>query len=246
MKSKVKIIILLIMLFMALSFGAYQTYAFLTDYHTVTNNYAIDQVLATITVTGAKKVETKVVNDDLAYIHYVDDFILDKYGLLDTMASELRISVDIKNKFDSRVKITLPALSELNGLVYVIIEDSETTASNPVSLMIDGDYIKYSYGNDSYENLINISSLNESSTNSDFRNIINNYNQSKLKEIYESNDNVYQTTTLNYRILVWGDYYSLSNSDKQSYLDKTYSFNVVVKVIQALDKYGGTLDYEND
>ena len=246
MKSKVKIIILLIMLFMALSFGAYQTYAFLTDYHTVTNNYTIDQVKATITVTGAKEVETKVVNEDLAYIHYIDDFILDKYGLLDTMASEVRISIDIENNFDSRVKITLPALSELNGLVYVIIEDSVATASNPVSLMIDGDYIKYSYGNDSYENLIDISSLNESSTNSDFRTIINNYNQSKLKEIYESNDNVYQTTTLSYRILVWGDYYSLSDSDKPSYLDKTYSFNVFVKVIQALDKYGGTLDYEND
>ena len=68
----------------------------------------------------------------------------------------------------------------------------------------------------------------------------------KLKEIYESNDNVYKTTKLYYRILVWGDYYSLSNSDKPSYLDKTYSFNVFVKVIQALDKYGGTLDYEND
>ena len=96
------------------------------------------------------------------------------------------------------------------------------------------------------ENLIDISSLNENSSNSDFRNIINNYNQSKLKEIYESNDNVYQTTKLYYRILVWGDYYSLSDSDKPSYLDKTYSFNVLVKVIQAIDKYGGTLDYEKD
>ena len=41
MKRKVKICILIIMLFMALAFGGYQTYAFLTHTHTITNNYTI-------------------------------------------------------------------------------------------------------------------------------------------------------------------------------------------------------------
>lgn len=247
MKRKFKICILIIMLFMALAFGGYQTYAFLTHTHTITNNYTIDSVKATITVTGASAQDAIVVNDDLAYIHYVDDFInLDKYGLLDTMASELRVSVSINNTFDSRVKITLPSLDELNGLVYVIIDDSADTINSKVNFSIENGMIKYAYENTEAVDLVNISSLNKNSTNAEFRELINEYNQTKLKQLYTGDDNVYQTGTLNFRILVWGDYYSLSNSDKQSYLDKTYSFNVVVKVIQALDKYGGTLDYEND
>ena len=246
MKRKVKICILVIMLFMALAFGGYQTYAFLTYTHTITNNYTIDSVKATITVTGASA-DTTVVNDDLAYIHYVDDFInLDKYGLLDTMASELRVSISINNTFDSRVKITLPSLDELNGLVYVIIDDSADTINSKVNFSIENGMIKYAYENTEAVDLVDISSLNNNSTNAEFRELINEYNQTKLKQLYTGSDNVYQTGTLNFRILVWGDYYSLSDSDKPSYLDKTYNFNVYVKVIQALDKYGGKLDYEND
>ena len=246
MKRKVKICILIIMLFMALAFGGYQTYAFLTHTHTITNNYTIDSVKATITVTGASAQDTTVVNDELAYIHYVDDFILDKYGLLDTMASELRVSISINNNFDSRVKITLPSLDELNGLVYVIIDDSADTINSKVNFSIENGMIKYAYENTEAVDLVNISSLNNNSTNAEFRELINEYNQTKLKQLYTGSDKVYQTGTLNFRILVWGDYYSLSDSDKPSYLDKTYNFNVYVKVIQALDKYGGKLDYEND
>lgn len=247
MKTKTKFIALIIMLFMALSFGVYQTIAFLTDSHTITNNYTIDTVSATLSVTGAKEVSSEVVNDDLAYIHYVDDFILNKYELLDTMASELKISIEMDNNFDSRVKIKLPSLDELNGLVYIIIDDSVDTIGESISLIIEDNYIKYTYGeNTTYNNLIDISTLSQTSSNSDFRTLVDNYNQQKLIDLYTNENNVYQTGTMNFRILIWGDYYSLSDADKPSYLEKTYNFEVEVKVIQAIDKYGGTLDYEND
>lgn len=247
MKAKTKIIALVIMLFMALSFGVYQTIAFLTDTYTITNNYTIDTVSATLSVTGAKEVSSEVLNDDLAYIHYVDDFILNKYSLLDTMASELKISIEIDNNFDSRVKIKLPSLDELNGLVYIIIDDSLDTIDESISLIIEDNYIKYTYGeNTTYNNLIDISTLSQTSSNSDFRTLVDNYNQQKLIDLYTNENNVYQSGTMNFRILIWGDYYSLSDADKPSYLEKTYNFDVEVKVIQAIDKYGGTLDYEND
>ena len=51
---------------------------------------------------------------------------------------------------------------------------------------------------------------------------------------------------MNFRILFWGDYYSLSDANKPSYLEKTYNFILDAKVIQAIDEYGGVLDYEKD
>ena len=69
-----------------------------------------------------------------------------------------------------------------------------------------------------------------------------NYNYNKLKSLYL--DNKYSVEEMDFRVLFWGDYYSLS--DPSNYLNKTYKFMLTAKVMQAIDEYGGVLDYEND
>ena len=248
MENKFKISFLLILLLFVFSFGIYKTYAYLTNTGSYEYDYTIGQINASVNVTGATNTEVTVVNKDLAYIHYVDDFITNKYGLLDTMSSEIKVSVDIDNSFSTRVKIMLPELNELEGLLYIIVDDSETTKDLEIRLQISGNYIQYGYeqadGSITWTNLIDISSLSDQSTNSKFRTLINTYNQEKLKSLYTGNK--YTSATMNFRILFWGDYYSLSDANKPSYLERTYNFILDAKVIQAIDEYGGVLDYEND
>ena len=61
-------------------------------------------------------------------------------------------------------------------------------------------------------------------------------------ELFNPND----AKTFKFRVLIWGDYYDLTDADKEVYLTKSYNLEITAKVIQAKDQYGGTLDYEND
>ena len=83
MKRKIKICVLMIMLFMALAVGSYSTYAFLTDSQTFTYEYKIGSINGTVTVTGDTIENEVITNNDLSYIHYQDDMIKNNFGLLD-------------------------------------------------------------------------------------------------------------------------------------------------------------------
>lgn len=248
MTKKIKISSLLVLLFLVVSFAVYQTYSYLT--YTDSNEYEfqIDEINGTVTVIGAENTETTVTANDLVYIHYVDDFIVNKYGLLDKVASEIKVDIGINNSFNTRVKIMLPEFQDLEGLVYLIIDDTEDTKDLEINLQVNNGMIQYGYvDSDSllvseWNDLLNISSLSSSSTNQEFRNLINSYNTEKLETLYLENKNT--TWNMNFRILFWGDYYSLE--DKTTYLDKVYDFHLTAKVIQAIDDYGGELNYEND
>ena len=248
MTKKLKVSFLLVLLAFVIGIASYETYAYLTDSDSFETQYTIGKIEATVNVTGATNTEVTVVNKDLAYIHYVDDFIENEYGLLDTMSSQIKVSIDIDNSFSTRVKVMLPELDDLEGLVYIVVDDSETTKNLEIKLQISDGYIQYGYeqtdGTITWNNLINISSLSSTSENSDFRTLINTYNKNKLESLYTSNK--YTSATMNFRILFWGDYYSLTDENKPAYLDRRYKFHLEAKVIQAIDDYGGELDYEND
>lgn len=248
MRKKLKVSFLLVLLAIVIGIASYETYAYLTHTDSYDLQYTIGQVNATVNVTGASNVDVKVENEDLAYIHYVDDFITNNYGLLDTMSSQIKVSIEINNTFNTRVKVMLPKLNDLEGLVYIVVDDSVDTKDLKIKLRVSGNYLQYGYeqtdGSISWNNLIDINGLSSSSTNSDFRSLINDYNQSKLESLYTSNK--YTSATMNFRILFWGDYYSLSDVNKPKYLDMTYDFKLEAKVIQAIDEYGGVLDYEKD
>ena len=275
MKRKIKICVLMIMLFMALAVGSYSTYAFLTETKTVTNSFTVGEINGEVIVTGNATTTTKVTNEDLAYIHHIDDFVKNKYELLDTMASQLKISITSNNSYACRVKVKLPELSEIPGLLYIVIDDTSDTQNLPISLYInktlDADgkvtaaWLQYGFvqddGSVTYNNLIDVTTLyntptidDESTyatTNTALRTAIQTYNDSKLKTLYEGKDKfILGNQSMYFRVLMWGDYYSLT--DTTDYLKETFSFKVTAKVIQAIDQttqgkeQGGKPNYDED
>lgn len=248
MKNKSVIYCLFALLVMVMIFGIYQVYAFLTQDLNSIHQFEIDEINATVEVTGQAEVETIVTNSDLAYIHYIDDFILDKYGLLDTMSSELKVKISFNNNFPTRVKVKVPELIE--GLCYIVIDDTNDTIDLDLNLVIENGVLKKQYINadgtfSALTDIVDMNELSESSTNAEFRDVINNYNQTKLESLYMDDNNSFTgEEVMNFRILVWGDYYSLS--DATTYLTNQYKLKVEAKVIQDIKYYGGTLDYEND
>lgn len=250
MKRKIKICVLMIMLFMALAVGSYSTYAFLTDSQTFTYEYKIGSINGTVTVTGDAVVDSIVTNSDLAYIHYQDDMIGNN-GLLDEMASEIKVSIKFKNSFPTRVKVQVPTVDENDlqyGLMYIVIDDTSLTKEKKVILDVDDDgNLQYAYEGETTWKTV-VKGLKESLEHDLLRSKINEYNTEKLVGLYE--DNLFSAESdveFNFRILVWGDYYDLSDDDKAKYLEMSYNFAVTAKVIQAKDQYnGGGPDYEND
>ena len=273
MKRKIKIVALMIMLFMALAVGSYSTYAFLTETKTVTNSFTVGEINGEVIVTGNAEVDSKIVNGDLAYIHHIDDFVKNKYELLDTMASQLKISITSNNSYACRVKVKLPNLDELKGLIYIVIDDTKDTKDLPVSLQIakttdaDGNVTKamlqYGYvktdGTVTYNDLIEVTTLynleitddNFTDSNNTLRELVQNYNYNKLSTLYTDESNIFTSSkSMYFRVLMWGDYYSLT--DTTDYLKETFSFKVTAKVIQAIDQttqgkeQGGKPNYDED
>ncbi len=250
MLKKLKIVALLFMLFIVIALGSYSTYAYLTQTNEFNFSYQIDQINGTVTVTGDAVVNTVVTNKDLAYIHFTDDFILDKFGLLDTMASEIKIDINFKNNFPTRVKVKVPTLNNNSGLIYIVIDDSADTANQEVKLQVVNGVLQYGYA-DADGNVTTwndcIKDLTEGLNNETLRGKVDDYNSNKLASLYENKLFAKEEQgSFKFRILIWGDYYSLSETDQASYLDKTYNLEITAKVIQAIDQYGGTLSYEND
>lgn len=248
MKNRFKIFILILILLVAILFGTYQTYAYLTQQNKVSYSYQIDSINATVELTGDAVVDTKITNDDLAYIHYTNDVILNKYNLLGTMASVIKVDISFNNNFYTRVKVQVP--SDTYGLLYLVIDDSEETTNKEVEFKVENKTL-YSGFIEADGNVASwievITGLEENLTNDELRVLVNNYNTSKLSELYENElFNPNDAKTFKFRVLIWGDYYDLTDADKEVYLSKSYNLELTAKVMQAKDQYGGTLDYEND
>lgn len=248
MKSRVKILILTCLLLVVIAFGTYQTYAYLTQTKTIEYSYKIDNINATVTVTGDAVVNTKITNNDLAYIHYTDDVIKNKYNLLGTMASVIKVDISFQNNFYTRVKVQVP--EDTYGLLYLVIDDSEETIDKEVEFKVENKtlYSGFVEADGTVTNWTEvISGLEETLANDELRTLVNEYNTSKLTELYENElFNPNDAETFKFRVLIWGDYYDLETADQNNYLSMQYNLKLTAKVIQAKDQYGGALDYEND
>lgn len=222
MKKQSVITCLFIMLVVVMMFGAYQIYAFLTYESTSEHQFQIDEITGTVYVDGAEYVSV-VSSDDLAYFDYEDFKKSEKYDLITMMSSEVEVEIKFNSNFNTRTLVRLPKHLDNLGICYIVLIGEEPFSSTS----------------------IDFSSVND---NDDFRTILDNYNQSKLEDLYTKNVNAGSANlqTFKFKVLIWGDYYSLSDAEKPDYLDKQYQLNVTAKIVQAIDEYGGTLDYEND
>lgn len=223
MKKQSVITCLFIMLVVVMMFGAYQIYAFLTYESTIEHKFEIDEITGTVYVDGAEYVSV-VSSDDLAYFDYEDFKKSEKYDLITMMSSEVEVEINYTSNFNTRTLIRLPKHLDNLGICYIVMLENDEEFSSST---------------------IDFTNVN---TNLDFRNKLDSYNESKLKSLYELYVNAGSANlqTFKFKVLIWGDYYSLSDAEKPDYLDKQYQLNVTAKIVQAIDEYGGTLDYEND
>ena len=222
MKKQSVITCLFIMLVVVMMLGAYQIYAFLTYESTIEHEFEIAEITGTVYVDGAEYVSV-VSSDDLAYFDYEDFKKSEKYDLITMMSSEVEVEIKYTSNFNTRTLVRLPKHLDNLGICYIVMLENEEFSSST----------------------IDFTNVN---TNLDFRNKLDSYNESKLKSLYELNVNAgsEELKSFKFKVLIWGDYYSLSDAEKPNYLDKQYQLNVTAKIVQAIDEYGGTLDYEND
>lgn len=222
MKKQSVITCLFIMLVVVMMFGAYQIYAFLTYESTSEHQFQIDEITGTVYVDNAEYVSV-VSSDDLAYFDYEDFKKSEKYDLITMMSSEVEVEIIFNSNFNTRTLVRLPKHLDNLGICYIVMLEDEEFSSSTID-------------------------FTDVNTNLDFRNKLDSYNESKLKSLYELNVNAGSANlqTFKFKVLIWGDYYSLSDAEKPNYLDKQYQLNVTAKIVQAIDEYGGTLDYEND
>ena len=223
MKKKSVITCLFIMLVVVMMFGVYQIYAFLTYESTIEHKFEIDEITGTVYVDGAEYVSV-VSSDDLAYFDYEDFKKSEKYDLITMMSSEVEVEINYTSNFNTRTLVRLPKHLDNLGICYIVMLENDEEFSSST---------------------IDFTNVN---TNLDFRNKLDSYNESKLKSLYELNVTAgsEELKSFKFKVLIWGDYYSLSDAEKPNYLDKQYQLNVTAKIVQAIDEYGGTLDYEND
>ena len=222
MKKQSVITCLFIMLVVVMMFGAYQIYAFLTYESTIEHKFEIDEITGTVYVDGAEYVSV-VSSDDLAYFDYEDFKKSEKYDLITMMSSEVEVEINYTSNFNTRTLIRLPKHLDNLGICYIVLLNGESFTSTT----------------------IDFTGVN---SNEDFRTCLDSYNETKLENLYTLNVNAGSESLQSFKftILVWGDYYSLPLNDRENYLSKEYELNVTAKIVQAIDEYGGVLDYEND
>ena len=222
MKKQSVITCLFIMLVMVMMLGVYQIVAFLTNEIVINTEFQIGEITGTIYVDGAEYVDVTS-TDDLAYFDYVDFKDERKYDLINLMASKIEVEIGYNCNFNSRSLVRLPKHLDNLGICYVVLLNGETFTSST----------------------IDFSNVN---SNEDFRNSLDSYNETKLENLYTLivNAGSESIQSFKFTILVWGDYYSLPLNDRENYLSKEYNLNIVAKIVQAIDEYGGVLDYEND
>ena len=151
--------------------------------------------------------------DDLAFIDYENEVILDQYNTLNHMASSIK--VDLVTDADaplSRHKITLDESNLVSGLIYVIVYDGV----NVDPLLVTSDYHTY---------ISNI--ISGYTTKAEQLDAITAHNAQVLDDIY--NQSLFGSDTLTFQVVMWGDYDMLTMSE--NYLDETFILSLKVESI---------------
>ncbi len=253
MNRKFKITILILAMLVAFASLIGTTYSFLTDQQQSIIEYQIDTLQMTTTVTGNVTINSTLTSDldDLAYIHCKDDLVLDRFKLLDAMSSEIKINIVCNNNINTRPNIKIP---EVEGLVFFVIVDSDPTKAINVETT-DG-MLRWKYADsETWTTVADFTSQLASTESAPFtamdtavRSAITTYNTTTLQNLY-TGTKLGPTGSLNLRLVVWGDYYNLgatSATSQANYLSQTFTIAMNIKTVQAIDDYGGTLDYAND
>ncbi|MBU1093887.1 MAG: hypothetical protein KKH01_05445 [Firmicutes bacterium] len=151
--------------------------------------------------------------DDLAFIDYENDFVLDQTNTLNLMASSWLIKLESSNTSPlAKHKITLDG--QLNGLIYLLIYEG-----------MNGEPTEISYAYDDLVQLI----ISGYVTKEEQLGAISAHNQLVLDEIYKQvfapGDYVL------FQIVIWGDYDELSLDD--SYLDVSFEFVLYIESVNS-------------
>ncbi len=132
--------------------------------------------------------------DNLVFIDYEDDFILNHSGLLDEMASIIRLDIKLDQKSPvSFYNIELESSDD--ALIYILLFegiDAEQDSDDAISF---------------HELILTI--IDPHSTKNEQRLAINQYNQSILD--YVASLTIYPLDNMTIKIALWGDYNSLND-----------------------------------
>lgn len=151
--------------------------------------------------------------DDLAFIDFESEVVLDQYQTLNHMASSIK--VDLITDPDaplSRHKITIDETNLIPGLIYVIVYDGVNV--DPLSVTTD------------YHSYI-ASIISGYSTKTDQMNAIYMHNTEVLDDIY--NQSLFASDILTFQVVMWGDYDTLTIPE--NYLDETFVLSLKVESI---------------
>lgn len=151
--------------------------------------------------------------DDLAFIDFESEVVLDQYNTLNHMASSIK--VDLTTDIDaplSRHKITIDESQLIPGLIYVIVYDG----INIDPELVTSDYHTYI-----------AAIISGQSTKIDQINAIEMHNMQVLNDIY--NTSLFAGDTLTFQVVMWGDYDGLSVPE--NYLDETFILSLKVESI---------------
>lgn len=151
--------------------------------------------------------------DDLAFIDFESEVVLDQYDTLNHMASSIKVdlSTDVNAPL-SRHKITIDETQLIPGLIYVIVYDG----INVDPELVISDYHAY---------IATI--ISGQSTKIDQMNAIVTHNQQVLNDIY--NTSLFAGDTLTFQVVMWGDYDALTVPE--NYLDETFILSLKVESI---------------
>ena len=239
--KKNKLLILVIYLVLTVSLISTSTLAFLVDNGVIENIFTVDRITGELTATSEGN-EYKITDLDvtrnitinkLTYIDLQKDVPFSNTD--QTLINKLGVFVEVTLKNTSKincrshVKIEIPSGNE--GILYLVC-DSGTT--DYASILID---------------VMTSNSLTSSSSTDEIRQAINNYNHDYLKSLYENNI-CGKDESKNLRIVFFGDYDALSETDKdlknEIYLTRSFKVILNVRLIQNITEYGGEINYDND
>ncbi len=149
--------------------------------------------------------------NDLAFIDFENELILDKYNTFNHMATQVKI--DIISDQDaplSRHLVSIDQSQLIDGLIYIIIYEG---MNNEDTEPLTSDYHTY------------ISQIIDGySTKEDQLNAISLHNQEVIELMYQ--EVLKPNDKITFQIVLWGDYDQLETPEQ--YLDETFTLTLIV------------------
>ncbi len=149
--------------------------------------------------------------DDLAFIDFENELILDKYNTFNHMATQVKVDIIADQDAPlSRHLVSIDQSQLIDGLIYIIIYEG---MNNEDTEPLTSDYHTY------------ISQIIDGySTKEDQLNAISLHNQEVIELMYQ--EVLKPNDKITFQIVLWGDYDQLETPDQ--YLDETFTLTLIV------------------